>query len=207
MINNRIYFVYTLEKAKNRTKEKTEMKINYPKLRRWSDFDEYKETTNDQFFIGMLIAMLGFLILLSVTLFSCSMAQASEMTIDLDAIAMIESSGCKNKVGDNGAALGCHQIQKPALADHNNFYPNEKYSHQDMLVDKNSYHVANSYINKIIPRYLKAWGIPDTKENRIIAYNRGPGRFKTWYKSGADYSKLPEVTIKYIKKYKELSKI
>jgi hypothetical protein len=131
-------------------------------------------------------------------------ASASESNVDMDAIAMIESSGCKQLYGYDGLSLGCHQMTKPALADVNQFY-GKNYKFEDLLDEDVSLETANLYINKVIPRYLRAWKIPDTPINRCIAYNRGPGKFKKWYRSGADTKKLPKITQRYIQKYERLT--
>lgn len=128
-------------------------------------------------------------------------------TIDLDAIRYIESKDCLQMYGDNGTALGCYQIRPPALQDFNaRNTEGARYEHREMLEERKGRHVADVYINEIIPRYLDRWQIPDTLEHRIIAYNRGPNRFKGWYRSGGDYSALPKTTRKYLTEYDRRAK-
>lgn len=131
------------------------------------------------FFIALLIA-------------GCDNAFAED--IDLDKIAQIESSGCKQLVGDGGKSLGCYQIGLAALADVNKELKTT-YSHRDMMDKKIARTVAGVYINKIIPRYLKHHKLSDTIANRIIAYNSG---IKTLVKK----EPIPAITRKYIAKYR-----
>ena len=63
--------------------------------------------------------------------------------------------------------------------------------------------IGTWYINERIPQMLKSFGIEDTVENRLIAYNFGVGNLRKYLKGE---KKLPRETRNYLRKYKELSK-
>lgn len=94
--------------------------------------------------------------------------------VDMGKIAHIESSGCKNLVGDNGKALGCYQLHKGVVAEYNQ-YKRALYRHDDAMRPDIGLKIANWYMNTRIPAMLKHYGKPDTLENRLTAYNMGIG--------------------------------
>lgn len=94
------------------------------------------------------------------------------IVIDMGKIAYIESSGCKNLVGDNGKALGCYQLHSGVVAEYNQ-YKRASYRHKDVMRKDIGFKIANWYINKRIPAMLRHYGKPDTLENRLTAYNMG----------------------------------
>ncbi len=121
------------------------------------------------------------------------MASKNSFKIDLDRIAMIESSGKSDAVGDNGLALGKFQIHPPVVKEYNSF-TGAKLKHKDMLNEETATQVADWYLNKRIPQMLNYFKIPDTLENRIISYNAGIGNLTKG-------KKTPEITQNYINKY------
>ena len=121
--------------------------------------------------------------------------------IDLRAIAKIESAGCKAPcIGDNGKAIGIYQIHKGVVADFNRIGPRrslQPLSHLDMKSDKEAGIVADWYLNVEIPRLLKHYGLPDSLDNRLTAYNMGIGRVKEG-KRASKYIAKYNTFIKYL---------
>lgn len=120
----------------------------------------------------------------------CKDAHAFE--IDMDKIAMIESSGCKHIVGDGWRSLGCYQLTKGVVDEYNKAHGTD-WEHREMLIQSIGYIVAEWYFNKRIPQMLKHFGKEDTVRNRLIAYNAG-------IKAVID-GRVPPVTKQYLKKY------
>lgn len=120
---------------------------------------------------GIVLSICGFICLCMLWLASC--AHASD-DVYLSYIRQIESSNCKNMIGDNGQAVGCYQLHKGVVIDYNKKHKTQ-YTHAQMLDPNISMHVANWYLNTEIPRLLKHYGKPDTLENRLTAYNQGIG--------------------------------
>lgn len=100
------------------------------------------------------------------------LAQVSGISIDLHAIAQIESSGRASAVGDGGKALGMYQLHQGVITDYNRAH-NARIKHQDALEPKIGLMVASWYLNTKIPQYLAHYRLPDTLENRLTAYNQG----------------------------------
>jgi len=116
--------------------------------------------------------------------------------INMKIIESIESGGNPNAINKKSGAMGLFQIMpNGALAEWNNFNPKEQYSDRDLFNPEVSTKIASWYMNKRIPSMLKTYKIPDTIDNRLIAYNFGIGNLK----SGKP---LPSETINYLKKYK-----
>lgn len=119
-------------------------------------------------------------------------------SVDLNVIASIESSNNPNAVGDGGLALGLYQLHECVIKDAKRHFKCD-YSHQDALNPEKAHKIANWYINAEIPRLLRHFRIPDTIENRLIAYNAG---IRTLTQGRV----IPKITKRYIKKYKEMAK-
>lgn len=114
--------------------------------------------------------------------------------IDMNKIAMIESSGCKQKIGKFEHARGCWQVTSPALADWNQAHPREQYRLEQMLNDRLCLKVASWYMNVRIPQMIRAYGKPVSTKSILVAYN-----------AGIKYVRfdlpLPTKTISYLNKY------
>lgn len=96
----------------------------------------------------------------------------TDNTVDMRKIAYIESSGCKNMIGDKGKALGCYQLHKGVVIEYNQ-YKLASYKHKDVMRPDIGLLIANWYMNKRIPAMLRHYKQPDTLENRLTAYNMG----------------------------------
>lgn len=154
--------------------------------------DDVYSLEAEQKFLFPAVVLIVSMFLCAVIMFGCNVASA-ELVVDMNKIAMIESSGCKNLVGDGGLALGCYQIHKSVVDDFNKYNPDNEdfYSHNDMLNSLYAYVVADWYMNNRIPQMLRHYKKPDTLENRLTAYNMGIGSVVKG-----------KVATKYINKYK-----
>lgn len=135
--------------------------------------------------IGLLMAMF----LLS------SPEQAEAGMIEMERIAMIESSGnplAHNKKEDG---RGLFQINPVCLKEWNNFHPSEIYSAEDLWNPQVNRRIAEWYMNTRIPQMIKHFQKIDSIENRIIAWNAGIKYVKT----GAE---IPAGTRRYLEKYR-----
>jgi hypothetical protein len=94
-----------------------------------------------------------------------------------------------------------YQIRIPALRDYNMAHIRSGYSHEDMFAPEKAFVVANWYMNSAVPRYLKAFSIPDTPENRIIAWNWGIGNLRKHFQEGLA---VPKESQDFIIKYNKL---
>lgn len=146
--------------------------------------------------------------------------------INIQAIIRIESSGNPNAYNKSSGCIGLMQINpKGALADWNNQTYEEcswavSYDNKDVractkhpIIDKYNIgslynpiiniKIGTWYINERIPQMLKAYGIEDTVENRLIAYHDGIGNLRKYLKGERKLGKNMKA---YIKKYKRLTK-
>lgn len=134
--------------------------------------------------------MFGRCLILAVLLTVGGCIASYAQDVDMSKIAIIESSGNSKAVGDNGQAFGLYQIHKAVVTDYN-ANKGQNLRHSDMFNPVLAHKVADYYINTLIPRYLRHYGLADTVENRLTAYNMGIKAVKQ--------GKLAKA---YIKKYK-----
>ena len=145
----------------------------------------------------------------------------AEVKIDIQKIIMIESSGDPQAISKSGC-IGLMGINpKGALADWNlkigmfgTHYknPNAKTISELEIVYGNYYNLGDLYnptvnvkigtwyINERIPQMLKAYGIEDTIDNRLIAYHDGVGNLRKYLRGER---KLGKFMKGYLRKYKE----
>ena len=152
-------------------------------------------------------------------LLSLCITQLSYAEVDLNIIAIIESSNNPSAYNERTHATGLYQITPICLKDlHQNFargfrsmekdiydsimiFDIAHFSMEDMFHPDLCYIVADWYMNYRIPQMLKHYGFKDTTDARLACYNAGIGVYKG-YKEGK--RKLPNQTINYIKKYHKL---
>lgn len=144
--------------------------------------------------ITTLIIAIAVLFLVLFTLVLESQAQV--VTVDLNKIAMIESSGGKFKIHKDGWSKGTHGISKITLKEWNNFNPRDKHVFNDLMDDDVSLKISKWYINKRIPQMLRYYKQEDTLKNRLWAYNCGI--------SCVIDNRIPKITQAYFRKYGEL---
>lgn len=93
-------------------------------------------------------------------------------TVNMEALCEVES-GCRSfAIGDGGRALGAFQLHAGAVKDVNSLLKTN-YSHDEAMDEAKGRAIADAYVNKVIPHYLRHYRLPDTLENRLTAYNRG----------------------------------
>ncbi len=112
------------------------------------------------------------------------------------AIAQIESSNNPRAYNQRSKARGLCQITPVCLKEYNNYHT-VKYTLDDLFNAHINIQIADWYLNKRIPTLLAYYHIPDTIENRLIAYNYGIGHLLRG-------DPLPQKTINYIKKYSKI---
>lgn len=153
----------------------------------------------NQFEKSMVIILLA---IVSINLVTQMKDQANRgpHAVSLDKIKHIESSDCKQLYGRDGER-GCYQVRRAALMDVNE-YLGTSYVSNDLLNLDTARLVADTYANKVIPRYFDRLGIQDSEEHRIIAYNMGITRMKRWYRSGGQIAALPKDARNHLEKYR-----
>ncbi len=122
--------------------------------------------------------------------------EISKVSIDMSKIAWIESRNDPDTPDSPKGARGLYQIMRPTWEQMVKKMGEDWTWEEAHDADKNTA-VANYYMNVEIPRLLKHFGIEDTVENRLAAYNWGAGNLNTL---GID--KAPQETVDYIKDYK-----
>ena len=124
---------------------------------------------------------------------------ASAEEVDLAIIATIESSNNPMAISFSGAKYGrglC-QISEICLKEYNRLaiaHQWNKVAIDELFTPKTNLIIANWYMNKRIPYMLRYYGVEDTVDNRLWAYNAGIGRVVNGV--------MPEETEDYIEKYK-----
>ncbi len=142
-------------------------------------------------------------ILLGIIIGSC---RAEE--IDINKIIQIESSGNPHAYNKRSGAIGLMQITPICLEEWNNPEILRKRGESrntvflvDLYCGAINVYIGTWYINERIPQMLKAYGLEDTIEYRLIAYNWGIGNLLKHLKGKYP---LPKETRDYIRKYKEI---
>jgi len=125
---------------------------------------------------------------------SCARAEQ----INMEAIKQIESSGNPRAWNKKEDGRGLYQVGPAVLKEWNDSHPAQQYKSDDLWDAITNKKLAFWYMNIRIPQMLRAYGIKDTKENRIIAYNAGI-RYLTQKKP------IPQTTRKYLAKYAKLA--
>lgn len=114
--------------------------------------------------------------------------------IDLDKIAMIESSGNPRAHNKRDDSRGLYQITKIALQDFNNMNPREQYTMDDLWNPAINERIARWMFEKRLPQLIRHFKKPVTIENLIISFNAGISYV-------AHGKQIPPVTRLYLKKY------
>lgn len=129
-----------------------------------------------------------------MVIFAC-VARADE--VNLDIISKIESNNNPLAYNYKSKAIGLYQITSICLNDYN-LVNNTCYELTDLLSAKFNQKIAIWYFKKRIPQLLKYFGLSDTLENRLWAYNVGIGKVVKGI--------MPKETQNYIKRYKQLAR-
>lgn len=142
------------------------------------------------------------LFLIIVFLFACQSAHA--VTIDLSAIAVIESAtkqypnGNPKAFNSTSGARGMYQITPVCLADYND-RTGQKIALTALYDMKTSERIATWYFSVRLPQIFKSKNIPITTENLLAGYNAGPGIVKKVLQGKRKYK---TETVRYIEKYR-----
>lgn len=146
------------------------------------------------------------LLLPSLLLADCGKTPAYAHTIDMDAIAQIESSNNPNAVGAS-EEIGLYQISPIVLKHYNQWvHPagcdescSSWVTKKDLFKDPiRQRSIASWYMGWLFDR---CW----TEFDTIQAWNRGIGTWRKWKESGSKWDDLPEITKRYIEKYARLT--
>lgn len=121
-----------------------------------------------------------------------------KLQIDMNKIANIESSNNPKEENTITGARGLCQIMKPTWEEMIKKMGVD-WSWEEAFNEEANKEVADYYMNTEIPRLLKHFGLDDTVENRLAAYDWGVGNL-----SRKGFENAPQETIDYIKKYKSL---
>ena len=116
--------------------------------------------------------------------------------VEINKIIQIESSGNPKAYNPKTQDIGLMQITPICLEDYNNYNPD--YTTIDLYTPEINKIIGTWYINYRIPRMLNYYNIPDTIENRLIAYNWGIGNLIKYTKGELE---LPKETKEYLEKY------
>lgn len=125
-------------------------------------------------------------------------SQAYGMSIRMDAIKSIESSGNTLAYNKGSGARGLYQITPICLKEWNNLHKSERYNLNQLFDGNINTKIAKWYIEVRIPQMLKHYKKEVSIENIIWAYNAGIGYVVKNIK--------PLETIDYIVKYQRLTK-
>ena len=140
---------------------------------------------------------------LILCLLLASVVWAEEICIPC--IIQIESSGNPNAM--NKGHIGLMQVSSAVLKEWNSHEVKGDwttfYCLSELWKPEINIVIGTWYIEERIPKILKAFGIPDTTDNRLIAYNFGAGNLRKYLKGE---KKLPKETKDYLRKYHRLEK-
>jgi hypothetical protein len=121
---------------------------------------------------------------------------ANADTINMDAIAQIESSDNAKAYNTQDGAIGKYQITKIVLTEYNNFHA-QKFSRKDLYNEHINFEIASWFMRVRIPQMLVYYRLPLTTENKIICWNAGI--------RNAIKGRVPTITKQYLKKYARLT--
>lgn len=118
---------------------------------------------------------------------------AQPLTININAIIQIESSGNPTAYNEGEIAIGLMQIRPCVVQDWNKAHPNDKHAIEDMFIPRINVKVGTWYLTARIPQMIKAYRKAVTIENIIIAWNAGI----KYVRNG----RTPKSTKRYLKRY------
>lgn len=152
-----------------------------------------KNKIDIRFALPYLLVVLFWFVVLFVFCQSCQAGM-----IDLNRIAMIESSGNPLAHNKRDDSRGLYQITPICLKEWNNFHKSQQYSMDDLWNPIVNRKIAEWMFEVRIPQMLRYFKKPDTIENRIIAYNAGIAYV-------AHDKETPKITKLYIQKYRRMN--
>lgn len=99
--------------------------------------------------------------------------------VNINKIIQIESSWNPEAYNEESSAKGLMQITPICLLEFEIYHPDVEINLWNPIDNVN---VGSWYLNERIPKILKAFNIPDTVRNRLIAYHDGPGNLRKYLK-------------------------
>ena len=128
-----------------------------------------------------------FQVICLLTFALCFAVGAQSNRVSVPGLIATESRGDAGAKGDYHVksdtylSLGLGQMSRAAWADVNQHLGWEAdYDAQVMNGPVNEKY-TDAYVNVVIPKYLKRYGIPDSVPARLVAYKYGIGRIRTFY--------------------------
>jgi len=123
--------------------------------------------------------------------------EAEKVSVDMKKIVSIESSNNPKAENERSGARGLTQIMKSTWEEIVQKM-GEDWSWDEAFDREKNLAVGTYYMNVEIPRLLKHYGIADTIENRLAAYDWGVGNLQK-----NEWNDAPQETVNYIKKYRD----
>lgn len=137
-------------------------------------------------------------LLLIACFFVQGRADASEILVNMHAIAHIESKNNPAAWNKREDARGMYQLRSEVLQEWNDANPKDKHQPADLFKKTVNEKIARWYLSRRIPQMIRAFKKPVTERNVIIAYNAGVKYVKT----GAP---LPRTTRNYLSQYERIA--
>lgn len=145
------------------------------------------------------------ILFITLALLSIFLVQARAEEVCIPCIIQIESSGNPNAVSQDG----CIGLMQVSLSAYDEFYQKAcrelgrkmAYDPRELFDPEFNQVVGTWYVNVRIPEMLQAYKIPDTINNRLIAYNWGIGNLRKYLQGKKT---MPKETRNYIAKYHKL---
>lgn len=137
-------------------------------------------------------------LLLIACFFVQSRADASEILVNMQAIAHIESKNNPAAWNRREDARGTFQLRNDVLTEWNAAHPKDQHSPPDLFKKKINEKIAHWYLSRRIPEMIRSFKKPVTERNVIIAYNAGVKYVKTG-------RPIPPTTRKYLSQYERIA--
>lgn len=120
--------------------------------------------------------------------FALCFAVGAGNRVSVPGLIATESSGNASAQGDfckktgTYLSLGLGQMSRAAWADVNQHLGWSKDYDSEVLNGQVNELYTDAYINRVLPKYLAHYGIPDSEPARLVAYKYGIGRIRTLYR-------------------------
>jgi len=122
--------------------------------------------------------------------------------VNIGKIISMESSGDPLAYNEYSEARGLMQITPIVLEEWNQFNSSQQHTLEDLFNPEINKKIGTWYLGRIKNHYLPHYGLEETIENILIAYNHGIVNLSKM-ENEKDFDSLPLETREYIEKYKE----